>query len=201
MKKHLLIGVTGGIGSGKSLICNIFSVLGIPVYNADDRAKWLMSNNAGLIRKIKDLFGTESYNTDHSLNREYLANTVFSNSKQLNKLNALVHPAVAYDFSQWVLKNKEKTYLIKEAALIFETGANKNLNYVINIYTPEEVRIQRILKRDPHRGDAQVKAIIEKQLPDEKRKEMADFQIINDGKQLVIPQVLNLHNKFTAIKI
>lgn len=195
-----MIGVTGGIGSGKSLVCSIFSVLGVPIYNADDRAKWLMGSNIDLRNKIKNFFGEESYFNDESLNREYLAKAVFSNPEQLKKLNDVVHPAVAVDFSQWVLENQEAPYLIKEAALIFESGADKTLDFVINIAAPEQVRIQRVLKRDHKRGEEQIKAIIEKQLPDETRAKMADFQIVNDDSQLVIPQVLNLHKKFTADK-
>ena len=192
----LKVGVTGGIGSGKSLVCKIFAALGVPIYYADDRAKWLMVNNPTLKKQIQSAFGEESYLPDLALNRGYLAQKIFNNPEQLHKLNTLVHPAVGKDFDEFINLNKEKPYLIKEAALIFESGAYKNLDYVINVYAPEEERITRVLKRDIQRDKEQVRAIINKQLRDEERAKLADFEIKNHDKHLVSPQVLHLHKKF-----
>jgi dephospho-CoA kinase len=197
MQPYLLVGVTGGIGSGKSLICEIFHCLGIPVYNADNRAKWLMNNDTTLKHDIKSGFGPESYSSDGLLNRSYLAKKVFNNERQLQKLNSLVHPAVGKDFKNWVLDNSTAKYLIKEAALIFESGSDKELDYIITVAAPKNIRIDRVIKRDPFRDRKQVEDIMERQLSDEERKELADYELVNDNQHMVIPQVLILHNEFT----
>lgn len=199
MNRPLKIGVTGGIGSGKTLICQIFSKLGIPVFNADDRAKWLMLNNIGLKKRIIKTFGSESFLPDSTLNREFLAQKLFNNPEQLGKLNAMVHPAVGKDFEKFVAENNDKAYVIKEAALIFESGSHKNLDYTINVFAPEELRIGRVLKRDPQRDEDQVKAITNRQLKDDERAQLADFEINNDGEHLIILQVLDLHQKFMSL--
>jgi len=193
------VGVTGGIGSGKSTVCKVFSILGIPVYSADDRAKWLMSNDPSLRDKISSHFGEKSFLPDGSLNRAFLAEEVFSDQEKVKIINALVHPAVGKDFSDWA--NTQTTpYLIKEAALLFESGSADQLDYVINVSSPLKIRIARVLLRDPHRSEDQVNHIIDQQMPDEQKNELADFVIKNNDSKLIIPQVQEIHQKLCALK-
>ena len=193
--KPLLVGITGGIGSGKSLISNIFKVFNVPVYDADTRAKWLMVNDSELKSQIMESFGSESYENGN-LNRQYLATRVFSDQNKVKQINALVHPAVAKDFESWVNENNGKKYLLKEAALLIESGSYQHIDSLITVYASEEVRIKRVLERDPQRTKEQVQAIIQKQISEEERQDKADFVINNEGYDLVIPQVLKLHNRF-----
>ncbi len=150
MATSLKIGITGGIGAGKSTVAKVFSVLGIPIYDADTRAKWLMHNDQKLVRSIQSLFGREAY-TSGSLNRELLGKVAFSNPEKLIELNALVHPRVATDYEQWTLKNTQQPYTLKEAALLFESGSYKQLHVVIYVAAPEPLRIERVLDREPVR--------------------------------------------------
>lgn len=198
-KSPLLVGITGGIGSGKSTVAKIFAILGIPIYSADDRAKWLMENDERLKIQIKDAFGDKSYLSDGSLDRNFLAKTVFSDPEKVKTINALVHPAVGQDFSDWA-SIKASPYVLKEAALIFETGSNLSLDYVINVSSPLKVRIARTLMRDPFRSEEQVNQIINQQLPDERKNELADFVIKNSDNKLLIPQVLKIHQHLISTK-
>ncbi len=191
------IGITGGIGSGKSTVCRIFQILGIPVYSADDRAKWLMANDPELRLSISSSFGEESYGEDGSVNRVFLAEKVFSDPEKVKQINALVHPTVGKDFRIWADKQKSP-YLLKEAALLFETGSAKELDKVINVSSPLKIRIARTLMRDPHRDEAQINHIIDQQMPDEEKNEKADFVIKNTDNKLLIPQVLEIHRKLCA---
>ena len=195
LNKPLQIGITGGIGAGKSLIARIFHTLGIPVYDADSRAKWLMSHDESLKAEIKNQFGEEAYLTDGSLNRVYLAEMVFNNEAQLKQLNAMVHPKVGKDFEQWAGR-QTTPYVLKEAALLIEAGSYKTLDYLITVNAPEKVRLSRVLLRDMHRSEEEVEAIMQKQLSDDERAAKADFVIVNDGKSLVISKVLKLHERF-----
>ena len=188
------IGITGGIGSGKSTVCHIFKILGVPVYSADDRAKWLMAHDPSLRSQISEAFGSESYLASGEVNRPYLSGKVFSDPVKIKKINSLVHPAVAKDFESW-LKEQTFPYVLKEAALIFETGSEKDLDHVINVSSPLKIRLSRVLMRDPHRDEAQINKIIDQQLPDEKKNELADFVIKNTDNKLLIPQVLQLHSR------
>ncbi|MDN5200708.1 dephospho-CoA kinase [Fulvivirgaceae bacterium BMA10] len=190
------IGITGGIGSGKSLICKVFNCLGVPIYDADTRAKWLMSHKRELIESIKETFGPQSYSESGDLNRQYLAANVFSDQDKLQQLNGLVHPAVGEDYKEWVGKHGSSAYVIKEAALLFESGSYKSLDTVITIYAPVALRIKRTLMRDTQRNEKEVLAIIDKQLPESERQAKADFTIKNDDTTLVLLQVLKLHEKF-----
>jgi len=195
LKKPLQIGITGGIGSGKSLVSRIFSALDVPVYDADSRAKAVMTTDGILVTHIKKEFGVLSYRADGSVNREYLAKEVFNNAERLKLLNKLVHPRVAKDFEQWVSEQKNN-YILKEAALLFETKSYMTLDKVIVVFAPEELRIKRVLQRDLHRTKEQIKEIIQNQLQEEEKRKRADFVIVNDETQLVIPQVLELHRSF-----
>lgn len=188
----VLIGLTGGIGSGKSTVAKIFQILGIPCYFADDRAKWLMAKDPELVQEIKSNFGSESYLGDGTINRTFLSNTIFSDPEKVKKINSLVHPAVGKDFLNWAGQQKS-AYVLKEAALIFETESFRELDFVINVSSPLKERIARVLMRDSHRTEEQVNQIIDQQLPDEVKNQMADFIIKNVDNKLLIPQVLRIH--------
>jgi len=192
MKK---IGITGGIGAGKSLICHIFNLLGIPNYPADYRAKWLQSNDQELKEKIAFHFGKEAYFENGELNRDYLSKEVFGDDKKLTLLNRIVHPAVSGDFKKWCSEHSGKPYILKEAALLFETGSFKQLDATINVHAHQDLRLKRTLERDPQRTKESVLSIMQKQFSDEKRLEMADYVIYNDESQSVIQQVMELHEK------
>jgi dephospho-CoA kinase len=194
----VLIGITGGIGSGKSLICSIFRCLGVPVYDADSHAKELMTTDGILVSDIKKEFGVLSYSVDGGLDRAYLSKQVFNDPERLGTLNKLVHPRVGADFKKWVDQKKDHPYVLKEAALLYESGSYEALDKVIVVYANEVLRIQRVLKRDPHRSADQVMAIIKNQMPEEEKLKRADFTILNDETTLVIPQVVSLHQLFNS---
>ena len=193
--KPLKIGITGGIGSGKSVVCEIFKILGIPVYDADTRAKALMTEDKNTVKSIKEAFGPEAYTPDGLLNRTYLAKTVFNNREKLQLLNSIVHPAVARDYEKWVISHSQSPYLIKEAALLVESGSYTQLDVLINVTAPEALRIARVVKRDPHRTEEDVRKIISNQLDDRARSAKAQYVIVNDDKSLLIPQVLKIHRQ------
>jgi dephospho-CoA kinase len=188
----LKIGITGGIGSGKSTVAKIFAILGIPVYYADGAAKRLMESNAELQQALVAVFGEELYQNGQ-LNRPFLANLVFNDSDKLAKLNALVHPATLQDAEEW-MQSQTAPYCIKEAALIFESGAQQNLDYVIGVYAPEPLRLQRVMQRDSATRE-QVQGRMNKQINETIKMRLCDFVIANDEQQMVIPQVMALHEK------
>lgn len=192
----MFVGITGGIGSGKTFICEKFRAMGIPVYNADERAKFLMENNPELISQLKQNFGNEVYENGH-LNRKLLADKVFHNKEALALLNSLVHPAVEKDVSLWKEENKNQKYLIKEAALLFETGSFKNLDKTILVHAPEDERILRVMKRDKSSKE-QVLARIQNQLSDLEKMEQADFIINNNGKNEIDKIVMKLNMLFSS---
>ncbi|HEY5367802.1 MAG TPA: dephospho-CoA kinase [Hanamia sp.] len=189
----LRIGITGGIGSGKSTAAGIFGVLGIPVYSSDDASKRLMVEDENLKENIIKYFGESSYENG-SLNRKYLAGQVFNDPKKIALLNSLVHPATIYDARKWMEKQKS-AYVIKEAALIFESGSNKNLDYVIGVKSPKELRIERATKRD-NVTRKEVEARMKLQMDEDEKMKRCDFVIVNDEQQMLIPQVISLHEKF-----
>lgn len=196
--KPITVGITGGIGSGKSTVAKIFSILGIPIYSADDRAKWLMTENPVLKEKIIAAFGSESYLESGQLDRTFLAKMIFSDPEKTLQMNGFVHPAVREDFDSW-MNTQSSPYVLKEAALIFETGGAKLLDYVINVSAPLRIRVSRVLMRDPERSEAQINQIIDRQLPDDKKNELSDFVIKNVDNQLLIPQVLKIHKKLVEL--
>lgn len=201
MKTLLKIGITGGIGSGKSTVCKVFSSLGIPIYEADSRAKWLMTNDEILKNKIKDAFGKESYFENGDLNRNFLAQQVFNQGDKVKILNSLVHPQVGIDYLNWIEKNSKSPYVLNEAALMFESGSYQRLDKVITVFAPDTIRLERVSNRDPHRSREEIKGIMQKQIPEEEKIKRADYVIYNDGKQLIIPQVLKLHQLFTNTNV
>lgn len=194
----LKIGVTGGIGVGKSVVCRMFALLGIPVYDADTRAKWVMHNDEALKQELTTAFGPETYTAEGELNRAYLSKTAFHNPEKLNLLNSLVHPHVGNDFSKWVEANQSAPYVIKEAALMYESESWRQMDEIIAVFAPMDVRIKRVMQRDLHRTKQDIEAIIGKQLKEEDKMARAQHIIYNDDKQLLIPQVLCLHEQFLS---
>lgn len=192
----VLIGLTGGIGSGKSTVAKVFETLGIPVYYADDAAKRLMNTNEKLKQEIIKHFGIESYK-DGTLNRPYIASLVFTNKEKLRLLNSLVHPVTIEDSQKWVLQ-QISPFVIREAALLFESGANKGLDFVIGVSAPLPLRIQRVIQRDSLSKE-EIEQRISRQMDEEEKLKKCDFLILNDEKQLVIPQVLDIHKKILAL--
>lgn len=193
----LKIGITGGIGSGKTTVCKLFELLGVPVYYADDRAKWLMQNDAILKENLLKEFGDGIFENG-TLQTKQLASIVFNNEAELKKLNALVHPVVFSDFIKWSSDQQSAPFILHEAALIFETFFNKYLDKVITVYAPEQLRIERIIKRDKTTAEA-VMARIKQQLPDEDKVKRSQFIIRDDEKLLVIPQVIKIYNELKAL--
>jgi dephospho-CoA kinase len=195
----LQIGITGGIGSGKSIVCKIFSCLGAPVYDADSRAKSIMTTDGILRGQIKKEFGDLAYLSDESLDRAYLSRVIFENQEKRNLLNQMVHPRVAADTERWLDQNKEASYVVREAALLIESGAYQNVDKVILVTAPEELRIKQVLARDPHRLREEIRKIIATQMPEEEKKKVADVVVYNDETQLLVPQILQLHNQFLKL--
>jgi dephospho-CoA kinase len=193
---HLKVGITGGIGVGKSTICSIFEQFEIPVYYADIRAKMLMHEDPELKKRIRQAFGWDTYDKKDNLNRPYLAKVVFNDPNQLNILNSIVHPAIFEDYNNWVIDQEKLkiAYSIKEAALMFETDSHKQMDKIIVVTSPINTRIDRIVKRD-HMKREEVLKRIENQLSDKERLERADYVIKNSGKDSVILQCLNLHKQ------
>lgn len=194
----LKVGITGGIGSGKSTVCKVFEVLGIPVFYADDHAKRVMTDDPILIEAIKTTFGKDSYLEDGSLNRKYIAKIVFNDARELAKLNAIAHPATFRAFDNWLKKVGDVPYILKEAALLFESNSYKLCNKSIMVFAPLDVRVARVLQRD-NITRAEFDGRNSKQYPDKKKLEMADYVITNDDTQLVVPQVLDLHREFLKL--
>lgn len=192
----LKIGLTGGIGSGKTTIARIFEILGIPVYYADNAAKRIMNENARVRKHIAEHFGEDIY--QHGmLDRSALATRVFDNPDLLSLLNSIVHPATIDDANEWI-GEQTSPYIIKEAALIFETDSHQYLDYVIGISAPVALRINRTMQRD-RSSEAAVQLRIKRQLDESEKLERCDFLILNDESKLVIPQVLALHEKLLAL--
>jgi dephospho-CoA kinase len=187
------IGITGGIGSGKSIICKVFEVLGVPVYYADERAKWLTNNDLQLRKEIKELLGRNAYDSNGQYHRKWVASQVFDNPELLKILNSLIHPRVFEDTKRWLSQHQTYPYILREAALTNAAGNGNNLDKLIVVTSPLNLRIERIKKRDPQRTEEEIRAIIARQKTEEEFKQIADYQIVNDEKQLLIPQILSLH--------
>lgn len=188
------VGITGGIGSGKTSVCQIFERLGVPVYYADIRAKQLMEEDRQLVADIKKLIGNDAYNEDGTLNRKLIADTVFSDEKKLLQLNGLVHPAVGKDYESWneILQRNNYPYSIKEAALLVEAGSYKQCDKLIVVTAKLEDRIARVIARDNATRE-QVLARINAQVPEEEKVKLADFVIHNDTIMDLVPQVTKIH--------
>lgn len=193
------VGITGGIGSGKTTVCKIFEVLGVPVYYADDRAKELITTDPYLIKNIKKLLGDDVYDANNNINKKRIAAIVFNFPEVLEQYNAIVHPAVHEDAEKWMRRHQQFDYVIEEAALLIETGTYKKLDAIICVTAPVEVRIDRIKTRDKLTL-SEIESRLENQMPEEEKIVLSDFVIHNDGSTPLIRQVLRIHEKLLEKK-
>jgi len=189
------IGITGGIGSGKSYVARIFGALGVPCYDADREAKMLMDSDLRIREALAKAFGTQVYGPDGLLDRAYLSDRVFRDRGKLDLLNGIVHPAVIRHAEDWAAAQTHP-YSLKEAALLFESGSYRLLDRTILVSAPEEERIRRVMRRDSMSREEVVRRI-EKQMPEEEKAKLADFVIINDGRAPLLPQVLKINGQLT----
>ncbi|ALL07751.1 dephospho-CoA kinase [Pedobacter sp. PACM 27299] len=192
----LKIGITGGIGSGKTTVCRVFETLGIPVFYADTVAKQIMVTDPILIQGVKDTFGVESYTPEGVLNNKHIAGIVFNQAAELEKLNQLVHPAVFRAFETWATQiSSNVPYILKEAALLFESGSYQLCDLNVLVVAPLATRLQRVMQRDGV-TEEQVRARMDKQLSDEEKATMADMLVHNNETDSLITQVMALHHQF-----
>lgn len=194
----LRIGLTGGIGSGKSTVARILETLGIPVYYADDAAKQIMNTDEGLKQEIRKHFGDASY-VDDRLDRKYLAGIVFKNAEKLELLNSLIHPVTIRHSEEWFSRQKAP-YAVREAALLFESGASARLDFIIGVYAPQALRIQRVIKRDGLSVE-EIKSRMSRQINEEMKMKLCDAVIRNDEQELVIPQVLEVDERLRGLVV
>jgi dephospho-CoA kinase len=187
------VGVTGGIGSGKTTICNVFELLEVPVFNADNVSRLIVNEDSGVIHDIIEVFGANIYRQG-KLDRKKLADIVFSNKKMLAQLNEIIHPSVARYFDAFCLKHSKEKYVIKEAAILFETGLNKQLDRIITVTAPVAKRVERVIARDGA-SEEEVRNRVNNQMSDDKKIALSDFVIDNSDEKLVIKQVLNIHQQ------
>lgn len=190
MKK---IGITGGIGSGKTTVCKIFETLGVPIYYSDTAAKLILENNVEIKKQVVEAFGSSILSEPNQIDKKKLASVVFNDSKKLKMLNAIIHPAVGYDFNNWLTMQKVP-YVLKEAAILIESGAYKQLDKVIVVSAPQELRIKRVTERDQV-TKAKVEQRLKNQLQESELLEKADYVIINNETISVIEQVLKIHGE------
>jgi dephospho-CoA kinase len=189
-------GLTGGIGSGKSTVARLFSDLGIPIYIADERAKQLMNTSKVIKRDLISLFGSKAYNTE-GLERSFISSQIFNNKELLKRMNAVVHPKVGGDFKRW-LKQQKTSYVIKEAAIIFEHNQQSQYDYIITVTTPIDERLQRVMKRD-NKTKEQIMAVVNNQLSDEEKIKQSHFVIVNQQLDETKTQVELLHQKLLKL--
>lgn len=186
----MIVGVTGGIGSGKSTVASIFNALGVPVYNSDIRSKELLNTNSELKSRLIEQFGEEIY-TSSGIDRKHFAALIFKDKKLLEISNSIIHPYVKKDFEDWV-SAQSFTYSIKESAILFETGIYKQLDKIVLVTASEELRIKRVAERDQIPEEVVLERI-KNQWEDAKKIPLADFTILNDETELLLPQVLKIH--------
>lgn len=186
----ITVGITGGIGSGKSTICSVFKLLGVPVFEADVEAKKLMLNSREIKVGLIDLFGADIYTKNDTLDRKKLAGIIFNDEVQLEKVNKLVHPVVRSEYKNWMLQ-QNTNYIIHEAAILFESGFYKMMDFNILVSAPEKIRIERVTKRDGS-TPIQVKERIDKQWSDKQKRDLATLEIKNDNSDLIIPQIIKI---------
>lgn len=187
-----IVGVTGGIGSGKSTVCKVFETLGIPVFNADDEAKNIYSTEPHALHLVKETFG-QSVFTNDELDKVKLAKTVFANAELLQRLNGIIHPLVRKRFAEWQTK-QSAPYLIREAAILIESGAHKDCDHIILVSASEETRIQRVIKRSGL-SEEEIRKRIANQWTDEQRRPYCDFEIRNEDGVLILPEIYHIHQQ------
>ena len=186
------VGITGGIGSGKTYVCTVFEKMGVPVFYADEEAKKISESDA-VISKIVETFVASILGADNKLDRKKLSERVFSNPGELKKLNAIIHPLVKKRFENWLEDNGDKKYILKEAAILFETGLDKELDYIITVIADKETRIERVKKRSNLTGEA-IEKIMASQWSDEEKIKQSSFVINNNANELLLPQIISVHN-------
>ncbi|MBA7517650.1 Dephospho-CoA kinase [subsurface metagenome] len=192
----LKVGITGGIGSGKSTVCKIFNSLGIPVYHADTRAKYLTIHTSDIREVIINEFGPDSF-IKETYNTKYISSKVFNNPALLKKLNCIIHPYVAEDFNEWLNGQKKQIYVIQEAAILFESDAYKKMDRIIVVNAPLDIRIRRITERDNISKEEILKKM-KNQWSTEKLLALADWVINNDDNKLILPQIISIHNQLIS---
>lgn len=189
----MLVGLTGGIGSGKTIVSKVFETMGCFVYNSDEKAKALYYNS-NIKKNVIELLGTESYLNEHEINKEYISKKVFNYPELLQKLNQIIHPAVKEDFINFKNKLPEKSIIVKETALLFEAGINKDLDYTILVTAPIDIKIKRVMSRN-HISKEEVEKRMSSQWSDEQKKNLANIVITNDESLALIPQVISVIEK------
>jgi len=189
----MVVGLTGGIGSGKTTVAQLFSILDIPIYSADDRAKRILGTDMEVQDKVKVIFGANSI-VNGVVNRKLIAKASFGNKEKLERLNAVIHPAVAEDFANWKKENEQAEYLIKEAAILFESGSYVGCDKIILVCSPLETRIERVMKRDSA-SRVEVESRISNQWPEDKKRFLSDYIVLNDEKSSLIKQAVEIHEK------
>lgn len=187
------LGVTGGIGSGKSVVCSVISAMGYPIYNADLEARRIVDNDQEVILLIKDLFGDDIYTRSNQLNRKKVAEAVFSDQSLLEKLNSIIHPAVAEHFKLWLIEHSCRDLVVKEAAILFESGAYKGVDKIISVVAPTEIRVKRVMERD---GLSQESVLhrMNNQFSQDELIKRSDYIVENDGVKLILPQIVRIVN-------
>ena len=192
------VGITGGIGSGKTTVCKVFQILGAPIYFADIRAKVILDTNEEVKLKIINCFGNELLSDSGFVDRIKLAAFVFNSKEKLEKLNAILHPLVQIDFENWLKQHATYNYILKEAAILFESGSFKNLDSIITVIAPLDLRISRVMFRDDI-SKSQIESRIDKQISDEEKIKRSQFVIYNNEEDFLIPQILKIHKQLLNI--
>lgn len=193
----LKVGITGGIGSGKSTVCRVFKLLGIPVYHADVEASYLLDTDTEIRNQLISLFGDSIY--DDKLKRDIFAGIIFNDKVALDNVNKIVHPKVRSHFFEWAETRRDKKYILFEAAILFESGTYKLLDKVITVTAPEKLRVERVMAYRNYSADI-IKNIIKNQLPDKIKINQADYVIVNDNKSLILPRILEIHDSLINIE-
>lgn len=192
------VGITGGIGSGKTTVCKVFQILGVPIYFADIRAKVILDTNEEVKLKIINCFGNELLSDSGFVDRIKLAAFVFNSKEKLEKLNAILHPWVQIDFENWLKQHATYNYILKEAAILFESGSFKNLDSIITVIAPLDLRISRVMFRDDI-SKSQIESRIDKQISDEEKIKRSQFVIYNNEEEFLIPQIFKIHKQLLNI--
>jgi dephospho-CoA kinase len=191
------VGVTGGIGSGKTIVCKVFASLGVPVYYADKAARMLTETNSRIQKELIALLGKDIYN-DNGLNRSLMSALIFKNKKLIEDVNRIIHPYVKEDFTNWAEMHHKKDYVIQEAAILFESGSNRLVDICITVTAPLDIKIKRLLLRNGM-TEVRIRDIMANQWSDEKKIQLSDFVINNDEKSLILPQILFIHQQLIDI--
>jgi dephospho-CoA kinase len=191
----LKVGITGGIGSGKSTVCNLFRNLGVPIFSSDEIGRSILNNNEEVKQKVIILFGRDMYQNDGTIDRFRMGKLVFSDPQALEQISKIVHPLVQEQFELFCIKNESHSYILKEAAILFESGYFHDLNKIINVSAPKEERIKRVIERDKGIKEDVLKRM-RFQYSDEERNKLADFILLNEDKEEILPQVMELHEIF-----